>query len=80
MEFYKIKNGKIHATPVTQSRYLCGQEWFVDDKKLNDYTVENMVRNKGIECLCKRCFAPTSRVNNKFQRTKSFLPDALFEI
>ena len=93
MEFYKIKNGKIHVVSVFddkelepfESRYSCGQYFIDDDVRMSGITVENLVRNLGPECLCKKCFAKLTKHPSAFgprfkKRTETLLPDELFEI
>jgi len=81
MEFYKIKNGKIHVIVSKYvDKYLCGQNFMHEDVSMSGYKVENLVRNLGPECLCKRCFAKIKQDPRFKKRTELILPDELFEI
>jgi len=84
MEFYKIKNGKIHVIVSKYvDKYLCGQNFMHEDVSMSGYKVENLVRNLGPECLCKKCFTKLSQNHNLhqiFKVSSDVLPDELFEI
>ena len=87
MKFYKIKNGKIHAIikqPTEYgNKYLCGQYFISEDVAISGYKVENLVRNLGPECLCKKCFTKLFQNHNLhqiFKVSSDVLPDELFEI